>query len=149
MNVRDPDQVHRFFVWHRDNGTVRLLFPYDLSIFSPPVSVSYIDIYTLSVPSAGIASPGTTSFHTNNGDVNDVTTQSCSFSFSTNTLSRNTYTVSLTDILQLFIRFKFSSSDIDWLFRCNCVRELLHLSSCVVYHLLHYLSPTPHPVESQ
>ena len=113
VNVSDPDQVRRFFVWHQDNGTVRLQFPTDPS----PFSVSYIDIYTLSVPSAGIGSPGTTSFHTNNnGDVSNVITQSCSFSSSTNTLSRNTYTVSLTNILQLFIRFQFPSSDIDWLF---------------------------------
>ena len=34
--------------------------------------------------------------------------------------------------------------------RYNCVRELLHLSSHVIYyHLLQYLSPTPHPVEPQ
>ena len=113
VNVSDPDQVHRFFVWHRDNGTVTLWFPID---FSPPFNVSYIDIYTLSVPSAGIGSPGTTSFLTNNGNVSNVTTQSCSFSSSTNTLSRNTYTVSLTNVLQLFIRFQFPSSDSDWLF---------------------------------
>ena len=112
VNVSDPDQVRRFFVWHRDNGTVRLQFPINPS----PFSVSNIDIYTLSVPSAGIGSPGTTSFRTNNGDVSDVTTQSCSFSSSTNTLSRNTYTVSLTNIFQLFIRMEFPSSDINWLF---------------------------------
>ena len=113
VNVNDPDQVHRFFVWHRDNGTVTLQFP--ISVFSL-FNVSYIDIYTLSVPSAGIGSPGTTSFRTNNGDVSDVITRSCSFSSSTNTLSRNTYTVSLNNILQLFIRFQFPSSDSDWLF---------------------------------
>ena len=113
VNVSDPDQVHRFFVWHRDNGRVRLQFP--TSGFSSSFSVSYIDIYTLSVPSAGIGSPET-SFTTSTGHVSNVTTQSCSFSSSTNTLSRNTYTVSLTNILQLFIRFQFPSSDIDWLF---------------------------------
>ena len=26
VDVSDPDQVHRFFVWHRDNGTVALQF---------------------------------------------------------------------------------------------------------------------------
>ena len=113
VNVSDPDQVHRFFVWHRDNVTVTLQFPTN---FFLPFNVSYIDIYTLSVPSAGIGSPETISYRTNNGDVSDVTTQSCSFSSSTNTLSRNTYTVSLTNILQLFIRFQFPSSDSDWLF---------------------------------
>ena len=115
VNVRDPEQVHRFFVWHRDNGTVKLQFPLSISV-SSPFTVSYIDIYTLSVPSAGIASPGTTSFSTNNGDVSNVTTQSCSFSSSTNTLFRNTYTVSLTDITYINIKMEFSSADIDWLF---------------------------------
>ena len=120
VNVSDPDQVRRFFVWHRDNGTVTLQFS-NLSNFSS-FSVSYIDIYTLSVPSAGIGSPGTTTFTastghgTNNSDVSDVTTQSCSFSSSTNTLSRNTYTVSLTNVFKLFISLHISSSDIDWLF---------------------------------
>ena len=89
VNVSDPDQVRRFFVWHRDNGTVTLLFP-NHPIFSPQVNVSYIDIYTLSVPTAGIGSPGTTSFRTNNGDVSDVTTQSCSFSSSTNVTTLRT-----------------------------------------------------------
>ena len=113
VNVNDPDQVHRFFVWHRDNGTVTLRFPNDNV---PQFIVSYIDIYTLSVPTAGISPPETISFLTDNGDLSNVNTQSCSFSSSTNTLSRNTYTVSLTNVLQLFIRFQFPSSDIDWLF---------------------------------
>ena len=120
VNVSDPDQVRRFFVWHRDNGTVRLQYSILSKLSS--FSVSYIDIYTLSVPSAGIGSPGTTTFTantgrgTNNSDVSDVTTQSCSFSSSTNTLSRNTYTVSLTNVFKLFISLHFSSSDISWLF---------------------------------
>ena len=49
-------------------------------------------------------------------DVSSITTQSCSFSSSTNTLSRNTYTVSLTNVFRLFINLHFSSADIDWLF---------------------------------
>ena len=116
VNVSDPDQVHRFFVWHRNNGTVTLRF-----LKPSPFSVSYIDIYTLSVPSAGIGSPETTTFTARthpgtNNDVSNVTTQSCSFSSSTNTLSRNTYTVSLTNVFKLLISLHFSSSDIDWLF---------------------------------
>ena len=119
VNVSDPEKVRRFFVWHRDNGTVKLHFPIN-RIFLP-FNVSYIDIYTLSVPSAGIGSPGTTTFTTRthlgtNNDVSNVTTQSCSFSSSTNTLSRNTYTVSMTNVLRLFISLHFSSADSDWLF---------------------------------
>ena len=104
VNVSDPDQVYRFFAWHRDNGTVRLEFFKD----NLPFNVSYIDIYTLNIPSAGIGSPGTTT--------SNVNTQSCSFSSSTNTLSRKTYTVSLTNVSRLFISLHFSISDIDWLF---------------------------------
>ena len=48
--------------------------------------------------------------------MSDVTRQSCSFSSNTNTLSRNTYTVLLTNVFKLFISLHFSSSDIDWLF---------------------------------
>ena len=122
VNVSDPDQVRRFFVWHRDNGTVTLHFPMN-SLLSP-FSVSYIDIYTLSIPSAGIGSPGNTTLNArtytghgiNNNDVSNVTTQSCSFSSNTNTLSRNTYTVSLTNVYRLFISLHISSADIDWLF---------------------------------
>ena len=121
VNVRDPEQVRRFFVWHRDDGTVRLQFFINSYLLPSNVTVSYIDIYTLSVPSAGIGSPGTTTFtasthHGTNNDVSNVTTQSCSFSSSTNTLSRNTYTVSLTNVIRLFISLNFSSADIDWLF---------------------------------
>ena len=55
VDVSDPDQVHRFFVWHRDNGTVQLQF------FMQPLTdftVSYVDIYTLRLPSDNIDSPG-------------------------------------------------------------------------------------------
>ena len=73
--------------------------------------VSYIDIYTLSVPSAGIGSPGTTTFTASTGPVSNVNTQSCSFSSSS-----NTYTVSLTHITTITVRTPFNMSDIDWLF---------------------------------
>ena len=120
VNVSDPDQVRKFFVWHRDNGTVRLQFSRSNNFSS--FSVSYIDIYTLNIPSAGIGSPGNTTFNastgpgTNNSEVSDVTTQSCSVSSNTNILSRNTYTISLTNVFKLFISLHISSSDIDWLF---------------------------------
>ena len=137
MNLSDPHQVCKFFVW---DGEVTLQFPAGGDSASP-FNVSYIDIYTLSVPTAGIGSPETTSFHINNGDVNDVTTQSCSFSSSTNTLSRNTYTVSLTNILQLFIRFQFPSSDIDWLFiseiqLCEGTSSIFHHKKNVSAHTM-------------
>ena len=114
VDVSDPDQVHRFFVWHRDNGTVALQFQIN-NAFSR-FNVSYIDIYTLSVPSARIGSPGTTSFSTLEGTVSSPNTQSCSFSSSASTLSRTTFIVSLTNINVLNIRFEFTSQDIDWLF---------------------------------
>ena len=122
VNVSDPDQVHRFFAWHQDNGTVTLQFFKNNYLL--PFSVSYIDIYTLSIPSAGIGSPGNTTLNArtytghgiNNEDVSDVTTQSCSFSSNTNTLSRNTYNISLTNVFKLFISLHISSADIDWLF---------------------------------
>ena len=122
VNVSDPDQVRRFLVWHRDNGTVTLqFFKYSYLNYLLPFSVSYIDIYTLTIPSAGISSPGNTTFTARtrpgtNNDVSNVTTQSCSFSSSTNTLYRNTYTVSLTNVSRLFISLHSSSADIDWLF---------------------------------
>ena len=52
VDVSDPDQVHRFFVWNRVNGTVALQFQRN-NAFSR-FNVSYIDIYTLSAPSARI-----------------------------------------------------------------------------------------------
>ena len=114
VDVSDPDQVHRFFVWNRVNGTVALQFQID-NAFSR-FDVSYIDIYTLTVPSARIGSPGTTSFSTLEGTVSSLNTQSCSFSSSASTLSRTTFNVSLTNINVLLIMFEFPSQDIDWLF---------------------------------
>ena len=114
VDVSDPDQVHRFFVWHRDNGTVTLQFTTVGGISQ--FDVSYIDIYTLSVPSARIGSPGTTSFSTLEGTVSSFNTQSCSFSSSASTLSRTTFNVSLINIRELNIIFQFTSQDIDWLF---------------------------------
>ena len=115
VDVSDPDQVHRFFVWNRVNGTVALQFQRN-NAFSR-FNVSYIDIYTLSAPSARIGSPGTTSFTTlEGGTVSSLNTQSCSFSSSASTLSRTTFNMSLTNIKALAIRFEFTSQDIDWLF---------------------------------
>ena len=110
VDVSDPDQVRRFFVWHRDNGTVILKF--DMADFTS-FSVSYIDIYTLSVPSDRIG----VSFRFRNQfglqDVSSPTTQNCSFPSS---VSRTTVRVSLTDITELITIFPFTSQDIDWLF---------------------------------
>ena len=110
VNLSDPHQVRKFFVWN--DREVTLHFPARGESTSP-FNVSYIDIYTLSVPSAGIGSPGTTTFTASTGPVSSVTTQSCSFSSSTNTLFRSTYTVSLINITTITT---FLSSDIDWLF---------------------------------
>ena len=114
VDVSDPDQVHRFFVWNRVNGTVALQFQRN-SVFSR-FNVSYIDIYTLNVPSARIGSPGTTSVSALEGTVSSLNTQSCSFSSTASTLSRTMFNGSLTNIKALFIRFEFTSQDIDWLF---------------------------------
>ena len=112
VDVSDRDLVRRFFVWHRDNGTVTLEF----SVAADDLfDVSYIDIYTLSIPSARIGSP-TISFSTNNTVISVIGVERCSFSSSINTLSRITYTVSLTNIGYLTIRFQFTNQDIDWLF---------------------------------
>ncbi|CAI8055988.1 hypothetical protein GBAR_LOCUS30506, partial [Geodia barretti] len=55
VDVSDQDQVTRFFVWHRDNGSVGLQFTAtDIS------TVSYIEVYFLSLPSAKIGPPETT-----------------------------------------------------------------------------------------
>ena len=111
VDVNDPDQVHRFFVWHRDNGTVILLFQMaDFTSFS----VSYIDIYTLSVPSDRIGLPASPTFSTAGASV--LGTQRCSSSSSPNAVSRTTFGLSVTDIIELIISFQFSSQDIDWLF---------------------------------
>ena len=107
VDVSDPDQVRRFFVWPRDNGTVTLQFRVTADA---PFNVSYIDIYRLSIPSARIDSP-TISFSTNT-----VRFEWCSFSSSDNTLSRNTFTVSQTNIQHLNITFQLTNQDIDWLF---------------------------------
>ena len=113
VDVSDPDQVQRFFVWHRDNGTVTLEYHVN---FGTSFNVSYIDIYTLTLPSARIGSPGTIRFTTPQGPVNNAKTQSCTFSSTTNTLSRNGFTIPHTDIIYVEVIFEFSNQDIDWLF---------------------------------
>ena len=81
VDVSDPDQVTRFFVWHRDNGSVALYFT-----ASNISRVSYIDVYFLSLTSASIRPPETTAITT---DIiprveATVTPDSCSFSSTTN-----------------------------------------------------------------
>ena len=116
VDVSDPDQVTRFFVWHRDNGSVGLQFTTnDLS--SDLSSVSYVDVYTLSLPSAKIGPPETTSFITDfNPTITEaiITPQNCSFSSSSNSLTRNTFTLPQ-NLDNLLITFNFNA-DTDWLF---------------------------------
>ena len=98
VDVSDPDQIRRFFVWNRDNGSVTLQFvvPED-ALFD----VSYVNIYKLTVPSASIGQPG--SIFITGVDANGIQTghilkaQSCSFSSSTNTLFKDTYTIDVTE----------------------------------------------------
>ena len=112
VDVSDPDQVTRFFVWHQDNGSVGLQFyATDVS------SVSYVDVYTLSLTSAKIGSPETTNFITDlipERVEAIITPQSCSFSSTTNTLIRNTFTLPQNPDT-LLITFNFYT-DTDWLF---------------------------------
>ena len=111
VDVSDPDQVTRFFVWHRDNGSVGLQFTAtDVS------SVSYVDVYTLSLTSAKIGPPKNNSFIT---DIQPrmegiITPQSCSFSSTTNTLTRNTFTLPQNPDY-IIITFNFNTNT-DWLF---------------------------------
>ena len=115
VDVSNPDQVHRFFVWHRDNGSVALV--YRIDFVGTEFNVSYIDIYTLRLPSARIGSPGTTTFSIfQTGTIDIVNTQSCPFSSTDNTLSRDTFTLQRTGVRSLIIVFDFTNDDIDWLF---------------------------------
>ena len=115
VDVSDADQVHRFFVWHRDNGTVILEFasrgyPADLS------NVSYVEVYTLSLPSAKIGPPETSTFNTDltQGTETTITPQSYTFSSADNTLTRSIFNLTETPE-DLFVTFRFNEST-DWLF---------------------------------
>ena len=111
VDVSDPDQVTRFFVWHRHNGSVGLQFT-----VTNVSSVSYVDVYTLSLTSAKIGPPDTTSFITNvNPRVEGIITpQNCFFSSTTNTLTRNTFTLPQNPD-DIVITFNFNTNT-DWLF---------------------------------
>ena len=111
VDVSDKDQVTRFFVWHRDNGSVGLDFR-----ASDVSTVSYIEVYFLSLPSAKIGPPETTRIVTGfNPRVEDTSIpQNCSFSSSTNTLTRNAFTLPQNPD-DVAITFNFNQ-DTDWLF---------------------------------
>ena len=109
VDLTDANQVQRFFVWHRNNGPVNLVFQ---NASLAEFRLSYIDIYTLTLPSAGIGPP--TTFVTDNQAMLIVTSsESCTFSSSGNTLSRNIYDFSQTQDIRLFITFDARP---DWLF---------------------------------
>ena len=117
VDVSDADQVHRFFVWHRDNGTVTLQFASAARGFPADLSnVSYVDVYTLSLPSGKIGPPETTTFITDftQGTETTITPQNCTFSSADNTLTRSVFTLPQ-DPEDLFVTFRFNS-DTDWLF---------------------------------
>ena len=139
VDVSDADQVHRFFVWQRDNGTVTLEFaspprgyPADLS------QVSYVEVYTLSLPSAKIGPPRTTTFNTDSssGVETPITPQSCTFSSADNTLTRSVFTLT-ENPNDLFVTFSFNS-DTDWLF----ISEIKLCSADPLSHFSCDLSPT-------
>ena len=112
VDLNDREQVQKFFIWHRDDGFVSLQLEVGPSV---DFNVSYVDIYTLSVPEEKIGSPVTTGFKFVIGedDIN-ISPESCSLSSSDNTLSRNIYILNQT-INLLLITFTFNES-IDWLF---------------------------------
>ena len=112
VDLTDSDQVQRFFVWHRNNGSVVLEFRTDPIA---PFTLSYIDIYTLTVPSARIGPPATTSFRNGaSGSEMTISPESCTFSSSGNTLYRSMYSVS-ENVTTLLITFEFNEVT-DWLF---------------------------------
>ena len=110
VDVSDPDQVTRFFVWHRDNGSVGLYFTDAIS------TVSYVDVYFLNIPSAKIQSSASTSIATDLSPRVEatITPQSCSFSSTTNTLTRNTFTLPQNPD-DIVITFNINTNT-DWLF---------------------------------
>ena len=112
VDLNDREQVQKFFIWHRDDGLVSLQFEETPGV---DFTISYVDIYTLSVPEEKIGSPVTTGFKFVIGedDIN-ISPESCSLSSSDNTLSRNIYILSQTIDL-LLMTFTFNES-IDWLF---------------------------------
>ena len=120
VDVSDADQVRRFFVWHRDNGTVGLVFgsgSRGIPLVDSFSQVTYVDVYTLTVPSAKIEPPANTSFSTDLSQTTGtiITPETCVFSSSTtNTLMRSIYTLP-TNPDDLIITFSFSP-DTDWLF---------------------------------
>ena len=117
VDVSDADQVHRFFVWHRDNGTVILEFASPARGFPTDLSnVSYVEVYTLSLPSAKIGPPETSTFNTDftQGTETTITPQSCTFSSADNTLTRSVFTLPQNPE-DTFVIFRFNEST-DWLF---------------------------------
>ena len=88
--------------------------------------MTYVDVYTLSIPSAKIGPPDTTSFTTDLSQTTGtiIIPQTCVFPSSTaNMLMRSTYTLPR-NADDLLITFSFSS-DTDWLF----VSEILLCSA--------------------
>ena len=112
VDLTDSDQIQRFFVWHRDNGSVGLEFRTDpIAEFT----LSYIDIYTLTVPSARIGPPATTGRASTSGPEIITSSETCTFSSSDeNTLFRSIHNVSQ-NTNQLLITFEFNEGT-DWLF---------------------------------
>ena len=149
VDVSDADQVRRFFVWHRENGTVGLVFGtgprgtpvVDLS------QVTYVDVYTLTVLSAKIGPPDTTSFTTDISQEIEttITPETCVFSSPANTLMRSTYTLP-SNPDDLIITFSFSP-DTDWLFISEillCSADLPSPISCDTPTSPPPPPPTPH-----
>ena len=111
VDLTDSDQVQRFFVWHRDNGSVALQFRADpIADFT----LSYIDIYTLTVPSARIGPPATIGRDSPSGPEIITSSETCTFSSNDNTLSRSIHSVSQ-NVNLLLITFEFNGGT-DWLF---------------------------------
>ena len=111
VDLTDADQVQRFFVWHRDNGSVVLEFRNN-SIAE--FTLSYIDIYTFSLRSARIGPPETTVTDSVSGPDITTSSESCTYFSTENTLHRNIYSVSQ-NLDLVFIAFDFNEGT-DWLF---------------------------------
>ena len=114
VDLSDPDQSRGSFVWHRDNGSVALSFRNQTSP-PPEFTLSYIDIYTLTVPSARIGPPNTTTVSGINSEVTTTYSERCTFYYNDNTLSRNIIHFMSQTQSEVIVRFEFNE-DTDWMF---------------------------------
>ena len=116
VDISDPDQVHRFLVWHQSSQTFSITFH-----LVAGTNLFHVDIYTLNKHTERIGlplKPTVTAFNHEGNPSSATRTESCTYASDEKSIMKTTLEVSTVEqVERVVVEFTFSeASDVEWIF---------------------------------